>query len=711
MKHFIFFCFFFLLCYNLAEAQTNANVPSPANVLVVWNSSSAVSDSVQQYYVNARNIPASNIVPLYLPDTTMNINNEIRTINIAEGGNIIRDSLGHLWGSWFVTPHAWKYFYQYMAEPIKEHIEINELQDIRYIVLCKGVPYKIQAGGNFDITIGNLAVDGLLSMLNTDNYDNLLDAIYDEYRSYALPYPNYCHRCTHLIINPYYNADPYLNMNNRFKSGVFTQNWNGYTIKLDYLVSHLDGINYNMVKGMIDLSSEAIHSDNYDWFIDADPTPCHGYSIMVNFANSTASKLNSIGFSNYSFDTTEDTVTYHNKPVMSYSSNGIHTTKPPITVEGQTLHPDYIQSQLNFNYAPGAIFNTAESLNGWMLSSITRGPTPMGQVVEFFLEGGTLGVAHAYEPYVEGVIDDAKMLPSYQIGYPFIDAAYMGMQYLAWQSVVVGDPLTTIAWGKQAITDNLTLTGTNLVTGEITVPLVNSITLDHRAVVNFKHNGFITGDGYIYTVSSNYSLLINDWQKALFRSEEDNHPKLIWGAYPGIPSLIEGYKIYRKWESSSFELISLVDISTLEFIDEDYEIYNPEANENQKEAEYYITAIIENESSIVESDPSNVIDYWVNKAGKKGTSNIAELNYTIDQNYPNPFNPITQIKYSIKENGLVSIRVYDVLGKEVAVLIKEEQPAGEHRVNFDGSNLSSGIYFYTITAKDFHQTKKMLLVK
>jgi ATP-dependent helicase YprA (DUF1998 family) len=97
---------------------------------------------------------------------------------------------------------------------------------------------------------------------------------------------------------------------------------------------------------------------------------------------------------------------------------------------------------------------------------------------------------------------------------------------------------------------------------------------------------------------------------------------------------------------------------------------------------------------------------------KKGTSNNrVELNYTLAQNYPNPFNPTTQIKYSIKENGLVSIRVFDVLGKEVAVLIKEEQPAGEHRVNFDGSNLSSGIYFYTITAKDFHQTKKMLLVK
>ncbi|MBX2975851.1 MAG: T9SS type A sorting domain-containing protein [Ignavibacteriaceae bacterium] len=85
--------------------------------------------------------------------------------------------------------------------------------------------------------------------------------------------------------------------------------------------------------------------------------------------------------------------------------------------------------------------------------------------------------------------------------------------------------------------------------------------------------------------------------------------------------------------------------------------------------------------------------------------------FFLSQNYPNPFNPITQIKYSIKENGLVSIRVFDVLGKEVAILIKEERPAGEHEVNFDGSNLSSGIYFYTITANDFHQTKKMLLIK
>jgi hypothetical protein len=167
-----------------------------------------------------------------------------------------------------------------------------------------------------------------------------------------------------------------------------------------------------IVKGMIDKSVSAINSDNYDWFIDADPDPCHGENIMVSFANSTASNLSSVGFTNYSFNTDNDTVTYHNKPIMSYSSNGVHTTKPPLTGEGETLHPDYIQSQLNFNYSPGAIFNSAESYNAWRLSSITRASTPMGQVVEFFLKGGTVGVGHANEPFTGGIIRDGVMFPA-----------------------------------------------------------------------------------------------------------------------------------------------------------------------------------------------------------------------------------------------------------------------------------------------------------
>lgn len=85
--------------------------------------------------------------------------------------------------------------------------------------------------------------------------------------------------------------------------------------------------------------------------------------------------------------------------------------------------------------------------------------------------------------------------------------------------------------------------------------------------------------------------------------------------------------------------------------------------------------------------------------------------YSLSQNYPNPFNPSTQIKYSVVEDGLVTLKVYDVLGSEVAVLVNEEKMAGDYTINFEASKLSSGVFFYTISAGDFHQSKKMILLK
>jgi hypothetical protein len=90
--------------------------------------------------------------------------------------------------------------------------------------------------------------------------------------------------------------------------------------------------------------------------------------------------------------------------------------------------------------------------------------------------------------------------------------------------------------------------------------------------------------------------------------------------------------------------------------------------------------------------------------------------FSLNQNYPNPFNPSTKIKYTIPSAGtsfmkLVQLKVYDVLGTEVAVLISEEQPAGNYEVEFDASNLSSGIYFYKLSTGSFVETKKMILLR
>jgi hypothetical protein len=93
-------------------------------------------------------------------------------------------------------------------------------------------------------------------------------------------------------------------------------------------------------------------------------------------------------------------------------------------------------------------------------------------------------------------------------------------------------------------------------------------------------------------------------------------------------------------------------------------------------------------------------------------SNPSQPNtFLLSQNYPNPFNPVTSIKYEVGGFQFVSIKVYDVLGKEVATLINEEKPAGEYGVEFDGTGLPSGIYFYQLKAGEYSETRKMVLMK
>ena len=85
--------------------------------------------------------------------------------------------------------------------------------------------------------------------------------------------------------------------------------------------------------------------------------------------------------------------------------------------------------------------------------------------------------------------------------------------------------------------------------------------------------------------------------------------------------------------------------------------------------------------------------------------------FKLEQNYPNPFNPSTKIKFQIPVSGFVNLKVYDVLGTEVATLVNEEKFAGSYEVQFNASEFPSGIYFYTLKAGDFIQTKKMILIK
>ena len=90
---------------------------------------------------------------------------------------------------------------------------------------------------------------------------------------------------------------------------------------------------------------------------------------------------------------------------------------------------------------------------------------------------------------------------------------------------------------------------------------------------------------------------------------------------------------------------------------------------------------------------------------------ITPIEFELSQNYPNPFNPSTKIKYQIPETEKVTLKVFDILGKEVATLVDREMRAGKYEVDLNGNSLTSGIYFYQLRTGNFVETKKMILLK
>ncbi len=90
---------------------------------------------------------------------------------------------------------------------------------------------------------------------------------------------------------------------------------------------------------------------------------------------------------------------------------------------------------------------------------------------------------------------------------------------------------------------------------------------------------------------------------------------------------------------------------------------------------------------------------------------IVANKFELKQNYPNPFNPSTRINYSVPSASFINLKVFDILGNEVALLVNEEKPAGEYQLEFDASELTGGVYFYQLTSNSFVDTKKMILMK
>ncbi|MCP5062403.1 MAG: T9SS type A sorting domain-containing protein, partial [Ignavibacteriae bacterium] len=200
--------------------------------------------------------------------------------------------------------------------------------------------------------------------------------------------------------------------------------------------------------------------------------------------------------------------------------------------------------------------------------------------------------------------------------------------------------------------------------------------------------------------------------------------ELTWSQHPDDE--VTKYKVYRKTKYGSPMLISTIDRTgsqshTYTYTDGLYSITNNTSSNNL--LKYDVRAYYEHSSNPAIESAEDWESVYGEILFKQTEEELDEntftevLEYGIS-NYPNPFNPTTTIHYQLPEDANVSIKVFDILGKQIAELVNGEKGVGNHNVMFNSSNLSAGLYFYTIEAKPtnlngkgFSKTNKMLLVK
>jgi uncharacterized protein (TIGR03790 family) len=230
--------------------------------------------------------------------------------------------------------------------------------------------------------------------------------------------------------NPYYNTDPSFLKNDHFKNNYFTTG--GFTLK--YLVSRLDGYTVSDIENMIDRGINADKTGVGYWVLDA---PNGGGVMRAATARDKLLSLNK----NVIYDSTASYITTSANSIMGYSSYGYNTGMGDGYVSNNPVNANH----LDFTLLPGAVFSTYESYNAWGFISEDQAPeTVQGQLGEWIQIGGTGGIGNTYEPWSSAIANESIWMPSYAVGYPWVEAAYMSMPYMGFVQIVLGDPLMTI---------------------------------------------------------------------------------------------------------------------------------------------------------------------------------------------------------------------------------------------------------------------------
>jgi hypothetical protein len=197
--------------------------------------------------------------------------------------------------------------------------------------------------------------------------------------------------------------------------------------------------------------------------------------------------------------------------------------------------------------------------------------------------------------------------------------------------------------------------------------------------------------------------LTSYWSNSLISLEYNNHPWLIWGPYDSAG--IDKFRILRKSISSlPFTQIDSSLNNIYQYVD-----YSRSINGVGSHPEWYKIAAVGN---WIGERVTNILEVIVegDKLDKPAAL-LGKISYSMEQNYPNPFNPVTKINFSIANEEYVMLKIYDILGCEVKTVINQVLKQGKHELSFHASGLSSGVYFYRISAGEFSSVKKMQVIK
>jgi|WetSurMetagenome_2_1015567.scaffolds.fasta_scaffold04878_3 PKD repeat protein len=218
---------------------------------------------------------------------------------------------------------------------------------------------------------------------------------------------------------------------------------------------------------------------------------------------------------------------------------------------------------------------------------------------------------------------------------------------------------------------------------------------------------FISGRPYRFNSAAsyaNYNYIIDNWMSSspvpveltsFSAKASSGKVQLDWTTATEINN--SGFEIERSYDGKEFFTVGFVKGNGTTTEPRSYSFID-EIQFNATHSIYYRLKQVDYDGSVDYSDVVSVVTEM-------------PIEYALGQNYPNPFNPSTIITYSIPQSSNVSLKIYDILGNEIATLVNEQKEAGSYKIQFDAAKLSSGVYFYSIQAGDFLESRRMLLMK